>query len=161
MQRNALVNGCISLLGASGLGFLSSIPCEDGASENWRHLGFSGASEKHSSCIGASGLILTAAYDMECARPRTVSISYKTTGYCEGLITALVGVPTSSTMASLVWVPIFFDRLTLTHAFISSASDYSECTLLTLNPLLRLLFYATIIYGEINFFLHALDGICL
>ena len=64
-------------------------------------------------------------------------------------------------MASLVWVPIFFDRLTLTYAFILYATDYSECTLLTLNPLLRLLFYASIIYGEINFFLHALDGICL
>ena len=76
-------------------------------------------------------------------------------------VSPLVVVTTSSAMASFVWVTIFFDRLTLTHAFISSASDYSECTLLTLKPLLRLLFYATIIYGEINFFLHALDGICL
>ena len=110
MQRNALLNCVTSLLGASGLDFRSSILGEDGASENWRHLGFIGASEKHLSCIGASGLILTAAYDMGYTRPRTVSISYKTTGFCEGYITDLVGVPTSSTMASLVWDPIFFDR---------------------------------------------------
>jgi hypothetical protein len=156
MLRNALVNGGTSLLGASGLSFRTRWPGEDGASENWRHLGFSGASEKHSSCIGASGLMLTAAYDMECARPRTASISYKTSGYCEGLISALVGVPTSSTMESLVWIIIFYDRLFLTHAFIPFATEYSECTLLTLNPLLLLLFYATI-----TFFLNARDGICL
>ena len=161
MQRNALLNCVTSLLGASRLDFRSYILGEDGASENWRHLGFSGAFEKHSSCIDASGLILTAAYDMIYARPRTVSISYKTTGYCEGYISDLVGVPTLSTMESLVWILIFFDRLTLTYPFILFATDYSECTLLTLNPFLSLHFYATIIYGEINFFLHALDGICL
>ena len=161
MQRNALVNGGTNLLGASGLSFRTRWLGEDGASENWRHLGFIGASEKHLSCIGASGLILTAAYDMGYTRPRTVSISYKTTGFCEGYITDLVGVPTSSTMESLVWIIIFYYRLTLTHAFIPFATEYSECTLLTLNPLLLLLFCATIICGAITFFLHARDGICL
>jgi hypothetical protein len=161
MLRNALFNDRTSLLGASGIGFRTWCPGDDGASENWRHLGLSGASEKHSSCIGASGLILTAAYDIECARLRTVSISYKTTGGCEGYTSDLVGVPTSSTMASLLWVAIFPDRLTLTYAFIPFATDYSECALLTLNPLLLLLIYATIICGEITVFLHALDRICL
>ena len=159
MQRNALVNGRTSLLGASRLGFRTFCPGDDGAFENWRHLGFIGAFEKHSSCIGASGLMLTAAYDIECTGPRTASISFKTSGCCEGLISALVGVPTSSTMESLVWIIIFFDHLTLTHAFIPFATEYSECTLLILNPLLLLKFYATIICGAITFFLNPLDGI--
>ena len=78
MQRKALVSGRSSLLDASGFDFSTCLLGEDGASGKWRHLGLSGASEKHSTSNGASGVMTSAAYDMECTRPLTVSISYIT-----------------------------------------------------------------------------------
>ena len=158
-QRNTLLNGRTNLLGASGFDLVSWRPNVDGASEKWRHLGWSGASEKHSTCTGASGSLSTAAYDKECTRPRTESISYKTTGCSEVLVAYLIGVTTSLTMALFFWVTIFFDRLTLIDAFFWLPMDYSECTPFTLNQFFLLLCCVTSTNTLILFFLNSLNRI--
>ena len=85
----------------------------------------------------------TAAYDMEYTLPRTLSISYKTTGYYTVLITLMVCVTKSLSIAPLGWVTIFLYRIIFADILIPLAMDYSECTLFTLNPLLPLLFFPT------------------
>ena len=79
-RNSALPNALYRLLGASGILNSSGVSSEDAESEKWRRLGWIGASEKHSSSIGASGVIFTAALDTERTLSLFVSVSYRTTG---------------------------------------------------------------------------------
>ena len=80
-RNSALPNALRNLVDASSLFNSTELLIKDGDSEQSRRLGTTGLSEKQSSSIGASGVMFTAAYDMERGLSLFASLSYKTRDY--------------------------------------------------------------------------------